>query len=394
MSEKESLVKCEAPNCGEMFVKKVHNQRYHSPECKREVERRVRRKEYAEDIAEIVKKAYLDEVDTEDTVEYLRKENKRLAVLVEKHKNFKNEALFDLFESLKEIVRTNPPPKVEYKYKHDQTDKDELVAVAVLADWQLGKLNSTYDSKVCHERLVQYAHEVVDYVKSFRKIAPITKLKVWILGDIVEGEDIFPGQQYELDSSLYSQVAVNGPAIFRDIFSIWLEEFEFIDVVGVIGNHGRVGRRGVFNPETNMDRILYKTLEWMYVDNDRISFTIPDGYGNKSWYYVDNIGNYSSLLLHGDQFPPPGSAYGYYKLVMGWKDCGIPEKFRDVYCGHYHQSTKMTLGSTILRIAPSPESSNGFAQEKLGVMGRAAQDALIIDPRLGDVFSERAIYLD
>lgn len=387
---------CANPECNETFEKRTHNQLYCSQPCKRAMERRTRRKEYVEDMVQTVAKTYLEDVEDEDKIEFLRKDNKRLALLVEKHKNIKEEVVAAVNKNLKELAENLELPTVQYKYAKNRgkTKQDELVAVAVLADWQLGKRTADYNSEICHERMVRYAHEVVRLTDVFRNIAPITELRVWILGDIVEGEDIFPGQTHEVDSSLYTQVAVNGPAIFRDIFSIWLEEFETIRGICVRGNHGGISRRGVFNPETNMDRMLYKILEWMYIDDDRISFTIPDGYGEKSWYAIDAIGNYSTLLLHGDQFPPPGSQYGYYKLVMGWKDCGIPEPFRDVAAGHYHQNVKMTLGSTILRIAPSPESFNTFAQEKLGVMGRPAQNMMFVDPRAGDVLSEHTIYLD
>ncbi len=391
----ESLVECAAPNCDATFEKSSHNHKYHSLECKRYMEKRARRQEYIEDVASATAKIYMEDVEDEEKIEFLRKENRRLSNLVEKHKNLKDEALVQVYDTLKETVEKNPLPRVEFKYKPDSRETSELVAVAVLADWQLGKKSPTYNSEVCHERMVRYAHEIVEQVKAFRNIAPIRELRVWVLGDVVEGEDIFAGQAYELDSSLYTQVGVNGPAIFRDMFSIWLEEFETINVAAVIGNHGRVGRTGQFNPETNMDRLLYKMLDWMYIDEPRINFNIPDGYGSTSWYLVDNIGNYSTLLLHGNQFPPPsGSSYSYYKLVMGWKDCGIPERFKDIFAGHYHQSTKMTLGSSILRIAPSPESYNGFAQEKLGVMGRPGQDFMIVDPDKGDVVAEQTIYLD
>lgn len=393
MSKQEAT--CANPDCEEVFVKATHNQKYHSLECKRAVERRVRRKEMLEDMAEAVSKAYMEDIDDDDKIDFLRKENKKLALLVDKHKNVKDELSKNLLEGLKDTIENNKAPVIEYKYKKDPRETNELVAVAVVADWQLGKREVDYDSQTCHERMLRYAYEVVEMTKAFRNIAPITHLRVWILGDIVEGEDIFAGQQWEIDSSLYTQVAVNGPTIFRDIFNIWLEEFETVEVKCVIGNHGRVGRPGAHNPETNMDRILYRICDWMYADNERITFTIPDGDGHKNWYYVDNIGNYSSLLLHGDQFSSPsGSQYSYYKKVMGWKDCGIPEKFQDVYMGHYHQNAKMTLGSSILRIAPSPESSNSFAQEQLGVMGRPAQNLMFVDPEKGNVLSEHTIYLD
>jgi hypothetical protein len=78
---------------------------------------------------------------------------------------------------------------------------------------------------------------------------------------------------------------------------------------------------------------------------------------------------------------------------MGWKDGAIAEPFDDVFMGHYHQNAKMTLGNSILRISPSPESYNTYAQEVLAVMGRPAQHLQFVHPLVG-VTSEHTIYLD
>jgi DNA repair exonuclease SbcCD nuclease subunit len=78
---------------------------------------------------------------------------------------------------------------------------------------------------------------------------------------------------------------------------------------------------------------------------------------------------------------------------MGWKDGAIPEQFQDVYMGHYHQSVKATLGTTMLRVAGSPESYNTFAQEVLAAMGRPSQPLQFVHPQQG-VTAEYTTYLD
>ena len=83
---------------------------------------------------------------------------------------------------------------------------------------------------------------------------------VLALGDIVEGELIFPGQSHLIDSSLYRQVTVDGPRIMHTFFSILLENFKEVEVYWVIGNHGALGGRSRrdYNPETNADRMTPK----------------------------------------------------------------------------------------------------------------------------------------
>src|SRR5690606_37078025 len=138
-------------------------------------------------------------------------------------------------------------------------------------------------------------------------------------------------------------VGVDGPEILRDFFLSMLTEFDSIHVAAVIGNHGRLSSRlKSINPETNMDRLLYKILDLMFAYEDRITFDIPDGHGESSFYAVDTIGNYYTLLLHEDQFPTPYTTHAYYKKVKGWKDEAIPEQIDDVFMGQCHQNAKKT----------------------------------------------------
>jgi len=268
-------------------------------------------------------------------------------------------------------------------------------AVAVFADWQLGKVTPTYNSDILGRRIETYTEKLLDITQLQRADHPVDNLHVWLLGDIVEGEEIFPGQSHLIDSGLYRQVGINGPEIISTFLKTALENFKHVHVTGVIGNHGAVGGRArkQHDPETNMDRLLYKIVELIFKDEPRITFNIPDGKGERNFYAVDNIGNYSSLLIHGDQMPAPTSYYGYYKKVMGWKDGAIPEHFDDVFMGHYHQQFKMTIGSGLLRISGSPESHNTYAQEYFSSMSRPCQHLMFIHPENG-VTSEYSIWLD
>ena len=68
-----------------------------------------------------------------------------------------------------------------------------------------------YDSSVAEERVIRYAHKIVKLAEIQRATHKINKCAVLCLGDIVEGELIFPGQSHLIDSSLYRQVTVETP---------------------------------------------------------------------------------------------------------------------------------------------------------------------------------------
>lgn len=328
---------------------------------------------------------------------FLRSENRRLAKQAEKYKNVKDEATHAVYQAAFNAFSSFEPAPIKMPQLKSTPGVPET-AVAIFADWQLGKITPDYNSDVLADRIELYANKMIEIVEIQRKHHPVKNLHVWMLGDIVEGEEIFPGQSHLIDSGLYRQVGVNGPAILQKFFDTALNAFEHVHVTGVIGNHGAVGGRArkQHDPETNMDRLLYKSMENFYKNGrqePRITFNIPDGRGERHWYAVDTIGNYSALLIHGDQMPQPGQYHGYYKRTMGWKDGAIPEHFDDIFMGHYHQQFKMTVGSTMVRVCGSPESYNTYAQEFFSSMSRPCQQLMFVHPENG-VTCEYSIWLD
>lgn len=384
---------CAAPNCSETFEPRTHNQKYHDIECKKFVKNRRRRSSPSEVVmaGPVDLKPVSDSYDREDHVSFLRRENKRLDNLYRKHKYNAEEqiqtiynAAYDAFANL-EIARINPP-------KLKKSTGAPEVANPALSDLQIGKHTPSYDSDICRERIEIYGDKVVELTDIQRSDHPVKRAHVYILGDIVEGETIFPGQYFEIDSSLYSQI-INGVEVVSDFLRRMLSSFEEVHVAAVIGNHGRLSKRGDYNPESNMDRLLYKFVSMLFANEPRITFDIPEGPGQSNFYTVDYIGNYGTLLMHGDQLSQPTSMHSYYKKVLGWKDTGIPEHFDDVMIGHWHQNTKATFGTTVLRIAGTPESDNLYAQERIGVMGRPSQHLQFVHPNRG-VTAEYDVYLD
>jgi hypothetical protein len=350
---------------------------------------------YVSEMFEDEEDAYQPQGNIEaSTIDFLRNENRKLARSIDRLKNIRGEASNIVYQAAYDAFSNFELPKT-VKPNFGKSMKASETAVAVLADWQLGKVTPSYNSEVLAKRMDLYMEKLLEITEIQRAHHPVRNLHVWILGDIVEGEEIFPGQSHLIDSGIYRQVGINGPRILSKFFQTALENFEHVHVTAVIGNHGAVGgrMRKQHDPETNMDRLLYKICELMFESEDRITFNIPDGKGERNWYAIDYVGSYGTLLIHGDQLPHPSSVNGYYKKIMGWKDGAIPEPFDDVFMGHYHQQAKMTLGSTILRVSGSPESYNTYAQEYFHSISRPCQHLMFVHPENG-VTSEYSIWLD
>jgi len=282
------------------------------------------------------------------------------------------------------------------KPKIERASKGEEVAVAVLADWQLAKVTPDYNSQVCEERINLFAEKVIQLTEIQRKDHPVKELRIWALGDIIEGELIFPGQSFLVDGGLYRQITVDGPRIMKNFINKMLENFEKVTFVGVIGNHGSIGGRARrdHDPETNGDRMLYRITQLMFEKEKRIEFKIPDGRGERHWYAIDKIGNYKAMLCHGDQFGSLSAFHSFQKKAYGWKIGALNEDFDDIFIGHFHTPTKMTFNTVQLRISGSPESVNTYAAEVLAAAGRPSQSLYFVHPEKGIVTAEYNCWLN
>lgn len=263
------------------------------------------------------------------------------------------------------------------------------MAVALLSDTQTGKITPDYNSDVCEERVKVYADKVIEISKIQEAHHPVRTLTVPILGDVVEGVDIFPGQQWLIDSTLYRQVFNTTPVFIADFLRKQLTHFDSVHVPCVQGNHGHLGRRGMFGPEDNADKMVYRVIELLLRDEPRITFDIADPVGERAWYKVHRMGNYSALMIHGDQIRGHSGFpwYGLGKKVQGWASGGLGEdsNFKDVWMGHWHQAASIPLNQRDVYVNGSTESYNTYAQENLAAQSDPKQWLLFVEPEEGVV---------
>jgi hypothetical protein len=287
-------------------------------------------------------------------------------------------------------------PAVRYPYQPSKENlKREEYAVALLSDLQTGKLTPDYNSEVARDRVMRYAQKVVQLADIQRLHHPVRHVVVPMLGDMVEGVDIFPGQQWLIDSTLYDQLFNTTPALLADFVRYLLGNFETVTVYAVDGNHGRIGRRGQFGPMDNADRMLYRILALLMQAEPRFKLHMTDPQGERNWYQVMELGNYSAMLIHGDQIRGHSGFpwYGLGKKVHGWGSGGIPEQFGDVFMGHWHQLARIPLNQKSVWVNGSTESTNTYASENLAAQSQPSQWLLFVDPNAGRVTASYGVDL-
>lgn len=286
------------------------------------------------------------------------------------------------------------------RHKTDKRVGDEEVAVCLASDWQLGKKTPTYDTAICEERVYRYADKVELLTNIQRAHHPIKKCHLLCLGDMVEGELIFPGQSHRIDSSLFRQVCVDGPRILSNLIRRLLSFFDEVTVVCVIGNHGAIGGRSRkdMSPESNSDLMLYTITQNLFdvMGERRVKFRIPFTVGERSWYAVDPVGDFKIFCAHGDQMRGGGWGglphYGFNRAIAQWASGVIPEEFDSAVIGHWHQAASIPYNARIMWVNGSTESGNEWLREELKAQCPPSQWLLFCHPKRG-ITSEHRVWL-
>jgi len=319
----------------------------------------------------------------EETKRALQKALREIATL----KTSKEDLAKQVYKAAKDAALASPPVKVP-KPKPSKTVKRGEWALLHATDWQYAKVTTTYNRAVAERRVKETTEHVLRLTELNRNSRPISNCAVLLGGDMVEGTTIFPSQAWQVDASLFSQL-FEVAGLIEGLIKTLLSDFDTVEVWEEYGNHGRIGRKGEQPALDNVDRMAYR------IARERISDKRLVWHPSTSWYQVGRIGNYSFLLVHGDEVTSFGGnvpAFGITRKCNAWAS-GVVEPFIDVYMGHWHRPDVYSLanGGRVF-VSPSLESDNEFAREFVAAQGYPGQRLNFIDPERGRVTSEHMIW--
>jgi len=278
----------------------------------------------------------------------------------------------------------------------DRRQKSEEVALLHTTDWQVGKETKSYNSEVAHERIAVQMMDKVDQITEIeRSDHPVREAHCLLGGDMVEGITIFPGQAYQVDSTLFVQL-FNAARIVEEVIRRLLANFDVVHAYEEYGNHGRIGRKGELPSRDNLDLMAYRIARGVlqkYIDDGRLVW-----HETEDFYNIVKAGNYRAMLAHGDEIKSFGGnlpSFGIRRKTTSWAAGAINDFFGDVYLGHFHIADVIQLPNGWRAfITPSPESDNDYAKEFVASAGTPAQRLHYVDPAKGRVTSERILWLD
>lgn len=333
-------------------------------------------------------------LETSPEFKALKAENKKLKDVAAKIKT--SESI--IVDAVKDIYK-DPGftiPKLTYMSK----SKSKEVAVLHVTDWQIGKNNPTYNTKIAAERMNLLADKVIHITDLRRHTANINECVIFAGGDMVEGDEIFRNQSYEIDSPVMEQACKSVPNIFVNLVIKLLGTFKKIRIYCVRGNHGRVSSANAYK-YTNFDIVAYHIakhmLEAACLRNninfaDRIEFEIAE---DKFWIATD-IEGWSNLLIHGDEIQGQGGFAQFplgsvVRKTFGWIEA-LDVPFDFLWMGHRHQHLLFSINNKTILSTGSPESGNEFAKEVLAVTGYPSQRLSFFNKEYG-MISDNQIFL-
>jgi len=251
-----------------------------------------------------------------------------------------------IVRAITDLMAKNKPKLTVFPPRQTVKKKgcDEEVFVLHLSDIHIGKVTPQYDSAIAVERLNRIAKKVLKIAETRRNGARVEDIRVYLGGDMVEGEGIFPTQAHLIDSSVFDQACKVVPEALASLILTFLANFGSVRVLAVPGNHGRNGSKHTgANPRTNWDSVAYEVMRLQVQsrlasqDRKRVSFDLP-GDRSEDWYGVDQVYSWGNLLVHGQEIRGGFAGFPWYgaaKKAWGWIDC-IPVPWDYLWIGHFH----------------------------------------------------------
>lgn len=315
-------------------------------------------------------------VPESDTIRALKRENADLRKQNREHETLKSLFTIAVKDALEDLPTIEIPRRPAKRAKKQHFE----IATLHISDTQIGKVTPSYNSEVARERLLELAERTIEITNTRRNAATIDEIRVYLGGDIVEGEEIFPGQAHQIDQSVFDQAIRTAPSMIAAVLLRLLEEFPRMRVCCVPGNHGRNGRFGTnAHPRTNWDNAAYSVIRTMLLGHedyprpelrDRLEFAEAEDF-----YCVDRVYKWGNLIVHGDQITGGFAGFPWYgtaKKAWGWIDA-IPEPWDYLWFGHFHTPASAVLNHRMFLANGSTESANQYAQAQLAAAGDPCQ---------------------
>ena len=262
----------------------------------------------------------------------------------------------------------------------ENADEGEETELVLISDLQAGQQSVSFNSKILKQRMEIFSQKTLRLCQLHRRMRPIKKLVVCLLGDIVENMNVPIPKLEELEKVVFDQIFEVAVPALNDFLVSQLQMFETVEVYGVRGNHGQLEGRRSFSAKTNWDNFVYKILELGLKNFERIKFHIEV----ENFYQVVNIAGVKFLLAHGDQIPSYLGLpfYGIDRRTLRW-NVNIPGGWQYCLMGHFHICNYIRPSGIPVFINGTFASGMSYPLHRMGLQDDPRQFILFLSPKRG-----------
>jgi transposase-like protein len=252
------------------------------------------------------------------------------------------EKMYDNYKTIQLIE-----PKI---VKNNQ--KREEVSILTLSDAHIGSYNTvfdgetgkrtiTYNEEIFKQEIQTLQNSVVEIHGILSHSYNLKKLVIYVLGDILTNDRIYEGQEWEIEKIVGLQLW-DGVNYFTKFFNNLLSVYENIEVVCVVGNHGRsqpLANSDNEPVENNWEYHLYRIWQKQFEDSKRIKIIVPN-----TRRYLHKVNGWNHLIEHGDSI----NGFSEQALIKQIKELYINTKFDLFQMGHVHTIKEIEISDKII----------------------------------------------
>jgi len=251
-----------------------------------------------------------------------------------------------MYENYNKITLKEPKP---YLTKGTR----EEVSILTLSDCHIGSLNTvfdkitgkkltTYNEKIFGQELQTLQDSIVEIHGILSHSYSLKKLVIFVLGDILTNDRVFEGQEWEIEKTVGLQLW-DGVNYFTKFFNNLLAIYDTIEIIGMVGNHGRSKplKDSDDEPvESNFEYHLYRIWQKQFEESKRIKVIVPN-----TRRYIYNVNGWNHMIEHGDAIKGM-SEYTQIKQIKDlYVNCGEFDVFQ---MGHVHSIKEIEVSDKII----------------------------------------------
>ena len=320
----------------------------------------------------------------------------------------KNEARKDVVaEIIQDLVPAFKAVRVPKPSNRKGKSDTEQIVVAPLTDTHVGDYvkadqmigMNQYDIDIFNKRLSGWSESVYNLVELRRNIAPVNKLIVPMLGDMISGDIHDELARTNIDHCMGQMI--RGANLIAQAIMFFAPHFQEIEVPCVVGNHGRMTRKPPMKDKyMDWDYMLYQWVAAFCANQKNITFKIPRSFATSFDVYDRKV-----LIMHGDAISGAGSGTTIMNTIAKMRsvfeygraadnsNIAIPDHFDSVMLGHFHRVDEYDIGTGEIHICGTMKGGDEFALQRLQVFTPPKQIVTYWHPQYGCVGKE-TLYLN